>query len=246
MWMFPPDSRPVLLPDGVHVWCAALDHPSSVVAACQRVLAADERARAGQFYFERDRRRFTVARAVLRTLLGRYIGEQPSRLRLSYGPRGKPALSEPALPLCFNVSHSHELALYAFGWERAVGVDLEHLRPIPDVCKLAHRFFSAREYTALCRLPEHAQQERFFAVWTRKEAFLKARGTGLAHGLSRVEVSFGPGEPATFLHIEGDEVARWYLRDLSPSVGYMGALVVEQGKHGAVGTVALFRFQLGA
>lgn len=245
MWKLPSGSLAVP-PDGVHVWRAALDQPAPVVAACLHVLAADEQARAARFAFTRDRRRFAVGRATLRVLLGRYLGVHPSRVHFCYGPQGKPALSAPARPLTFNVSHSHELALYAFAWGRAVGVDLEHLRPMPEASNLARRFFSAREHAALCRLPESVQEESFFAAWTRKEAFLKARGTGLAHELSRVEVSLAPGKPAALLHIEGDDVARWHVRALAPAPGYVGALVAEQGKHGEVNDVALFCWQPGA
>jgi 4'-phosphopantetheinyl transferase len=127
----------------------------------------------------------------------------------------------------FNVSHSNGLALLAFARDRSVGVDLEYIRPV-DVEQLAKRFFSSREYAALSSLNPEQKHEAFFNGWTRKEAYLKATGIGIA-GLKQVEVSITSGEPAAFLSIAGDAPAAsdWSLHRLSPAPGYVAAVAAE-------------------
>jgi 4'-phosphopantetheinyl transferase len=196
---------------------------------CQ-VLSADERDRAARFHFDRDRRRFMAGRGLLRLILARYLDRPPGSLRLSYGPRGKPALAESrgTPPLRFNVSHAAGLALYAVGRDRELGVDVERIAPELEA-GIAERFFSPREVAALARVPPDRRSESFFACWTRKEAYVKAKGDGLALGLDQFDVSLAPGEPAALLHVDGDpgETVRWSLLALDPGTGYAAALAVE-------------------
>ena len=226
-WSPPPPSL-ALGDDEVHVWRAELDPATEVIERLQQTLAADERERADHFYFERDRRHFTVARGVLRALLGRYLGEEPNRLRFNYSPHGKPALATDG-DLRFNLSHSHGLALYAFARGRELGIDLERHRPDVADEGIAERFFSRAEVEALQALPRELRPEGFFNCWTRKEAYIKARGEGLSLALDRFDVSLAPGEPAALLSLRGNlqEAARWSLRALAPGAGYAAALAVE-------------------
>ena len=220
-----------LAPDEVHVWCAFLDQPALIVRYLTRSLSPDERARAEGFAFDRDRRRFVVARGALRAILGRYLDVEPVRLGFTYDARGKPALAPPwgGETLRFNVAHSHELALYALTRERAVGIDVEYLRPVADLDDLAGRCFAPGENAVLRRLPAHQREEAFFACWTRKEAYVKAIGEGLTRPLDAFEVSLAPGEPARLLCVrdEPGEASRWSLHDLRPAPGYVGALAIE-------------------
>lgn len=222
-------------PEGgeVHVWLACLDRRPSLIERLSRTLAPDERARAGRFYFQKDREHFIIARGVLRDILGRYLDVSPGRLRFGYNSYGKPALNgeHAGGALRFNLSHSHGLALYAVTSGREVGVDLERVRADLADESIAEHYFSPPEVAALRALPPHLRVEAFFNCWTRKEAYIKARGEGLSLPLDRFAVSATPGEPARLLSVEGapQEVSRWSLRELSCAPGYVGALAAEAG-----------------
>jgi len=128
--------------------------------------------------------------------------------------------------LRFNVSHSGRLALLGFARDRELGVDIEHRRPLPDLLGLARTAFSPPEYAALCRLPPAAHHDAFFACWSRKEAFIKATGEGVAQ-LAAFEVSLAPGEPARLVRVDGEPVGRWSMHELPAIPDYAAALVVE-------------------
>jgi len=214
----------------VHVWRTALDLPESQVRSLRQTLTADECQRAERYVFEKDRTHFVVARGLLRVLLGRYLRQEPQHLRFTYGLHGKPALATDMgrVALRFNVSHSHGLALYAITCGREIGVDVERIRPAVVQEKVAERFFSPREVTVLRALPTPLQAPAFFACWTRKEAYIKAKGDGLSLPLDQFDVSLAPGEPAALLHTTWDpqEAACWALQDLAPAPGYRAAVAV--------------------
>lgn len=229
LWHSPPINL-VLSKDVVHIWRADLNLPELQIQSLAKTLSPDENNRAFRFYFERDRKHFIAGRGILRSILGRYLNLEPAQLQFSYSSRGKPALANLGIgeTLSFNLSHSHESALYAIAYTPLVGIDLEHIRPMDKVEQLVKRFFSAREYAVICSLPADQKQEAFFRAWTCKEAYLKAIGDGLP-GLDGVEVSLTPGEPAALLSIQGDEEAasHWSVYQLIPAPGYMAALAVE-------------------
>jgi 4'-phosphopantetheinyl transferase len=212
----------------VHVWHVALEQPPECLRTLERLLAAEERRRADRFVFEKDRHHFIVGRGVLRLLLGGYRDTDPARVPFTYGFNGKPALADGST-LRFNLSHSGGLAAYAFTHGRELGIDVEQLRPLPDAEGIAERFFSRTEREALRALPGELKCHGFFNCWTRKEAYLKACGSGLARPLDEFDVTLRPGEPARLLHVVGqpDEVTRWSLCELTPPPGYVAALMVE-------------------
>ncbi len=181
VWSLPP-AHLVLPRDEIHVWRASLDQPPACIAALEQALSLDERSRAQRYRFARDRQHFIIRRGLLRQMLGDYMGIEPARLRFSPGPYGKPELAEMpgAYTPHFNVSHSHELALFAFARDREVGVDIEYVRPVVEAEQIAGRYFSAQEREALRDLPPDRMYEQFFIYWTRLEACLKASGMGLA------------------------------------------------------------------
>lgn len=211
-----------LPPDEAHVWRARLD---VMAESFRESLQPDERERAERFYFAEHRRRFIARRRILRYILGRYLGQDPAELRFEYGPRGKPALS--GRPLYFNLSHSEEMALFAVTRHREVGVDIEHIQPRINPAEIAKHSFSAAEKAELNSLPPDQQLIAFFNGWTRKEAYIKARGEGLALPLPEFDVSLG--HPAALLATRDDpqEAARWTMIALDPGPGYAAALVVE-------------------
>ena len=201
--------------DGVHLWTAHLDEGEE--GACnqwQNLLDEQEAVRARRFYFERDRRRFAVARGILRTLLARYLEVAPGVLAFGYTGRGKPFLTSPESDLRFNVSHSGGQALFAFAQGREVGVDIEAGERLGDDWPgIARRYFSEREQDDLFALPEPQQRAAFLTGWARKEAYLKATGLGISDGLQKIEVTLGPSQPAAFLSAE--HAARWVFCDVA-------------------------------
>jgi len=221
-------ARHELAGDEIHVWRAALDLPAETVARLGETLSADERERAARFRIERVRRRYVVARGLLRTVLGRYLGRPPEELRFEYGTNGKPALAPGEDGgLRFNVSHSDDLGVFAVARGREIGVDVERLRPVPRAEQIAERFFSLPERVAFRGVPAERKVEAFFTCWTRKEAYIKARGEGLSHPLDQFAVSLVPGEPARLWPAgdgDGSEVTHWSLEALPPWPGYVAAL----------------------
>ncbi len=209
--------------DEVHSWCVSLDVPPETSAGLYATLTNDERNRSARLRFERDRRRFVVARGVLRKLLGRYLGIPPGSVRFVYNAFGKPELSpELGGRLKFNLSHSADLALIAIAVDAEIGVDLEFIREQSDWAEIARCFFSAAERDRLNRLPSHLYPQAFFSCWTKKEAYVKARGEGLAIPLTSFSVPLLDGTPT-----DAVLARRWSLYTLQPAPGYIGALAVE-------------------
>jgi 4'-phosphopantetheinyl transferase len=217
-----------LPPAEVHLWQASLD--DRLADCSKRLLSADEVSRADRFHFARDRNHFIAARGLLRILLSGYLGIDSEQLRFSYAEKGKPSIEETQKgAVNFNLAHSHGMALYAFAHDRAVGVDLEHIREELADEKIAERFFSRREVEMLRNVPVELRKEAFFNCWTRKEAYIKARGEGLSMPLDQFDVSLKPGEPAALLmnHEEPAETTRWTMRSIAVPSGYVAAMVVE-------------------
>jgi 4'-phosphopantetheinyl transferase len=249
---FPP---PPLLPRELHVWRVELDRPPAADVLAGR-LSAEERRRAERFVREIDRRRFLVGHAALRTILGRYLDIPPHRVETVLRAGGKPELLPSQFSprplgegpgvralaaLRFNLSHSEALALIAVALDCEVGVDVEHVRPIDDVESIVKRYFAPGEQAAWRALPERERLGGFFRCWTRKEAYLKARGIGLSGGLDRFEVSLAPDEPPRLLQVAdpSDAAARWQMYDVPAGQGYLAACVVE----GVVEKLSLFDWE---
>lgn len=224
-WTRPPPT-PTLPLDEVHVWRGALDWPS---AALRELLTPEEMARAQRYRFERHRRRFVAARALLRLVLARYLDIGPAQVRLRYGPYGKPALLAPeGTGMQFNVAHTGDLALYAIAGGRSVGIDVERVRPVPDVDALVARYFAPGERERFRALAPEERLRGFLAGWTRKEAYMKARGEGLAIPLNAFEVNLAPAAPARLIHDRRHPTApaHWWLSDLDLGPEVVGAIAV--------------------
>ena len=199
-------TEPTLAADQAHLWIVPLD--AETADAGRPHLSAEEKERAERYRFERDGARYAAARGALRRILARYLGCEAAAVALRYGPNGKPELAQEDAVFRFNLSHSGERALIAVTRDREVGVDIEALRPMPDAALMAERFFSAAARSAFARLPPQERDEGFLRLWTRQEAYLKARGDGLA----------GP--------LDETPDAHWQIRDLRPAPGYLGALAL--------------------
>ena len=215
----------------IHIWIASLDELSFEVRQPAGVISQEERRRASRFQFDSDRNRFVVCHGILRRILGRYLNVPPQRLHFFCGVHGKPALRSDlnTQRICFNISHSGEMGLFAFTRDRQIGVDIEQIRYLADMDLVARHFFTESENDLLETLPQSQKTEAFFNCWVRKEAFIKAKGSGLTWPLNGFEVSMSPEEPARLLSIAGDleEATRWAMIDVSPGRGYVGAVVVQ-------------------
>jgi 4'-phosphopantetheinyl transferase len=217
-------------PDLIRIWRVPLDASFGEDAWLKGILSPDEADRANHYFFDRDRRRFTIGRAVLRLILSGYLETEAEQVQFSYGKFGKPTLAAPNAGIRFNVSHSQDVAVVAVAHGREVGVDIEFVRQLTDREQLLTATFSSRELAVYRLLPCQQQQAAFFAGWTRKEAYLKARGEGLSIPLDSFAVSLGP-DPAALVEVRHDpmEPARWSMANLSVAPGYAGALVAEGG-----------------
>jgi 4'-phosphopantetheinyl transferase len=230
-WSFPPPE--FTLPENeVHVWRVPLVAPASEIERLRKVLADDERQRADRFRFPKDRHHFIISHGALRILLGRYLDMPPEQIRFDYNKYGKPSLARTIGDdsLKFNLSHSGKLALYAFVRQREVGIDVEWMhRRIDQAEQIAERYFSAAENDVLRALPERLKREAFFNCWTRKEAYIKARGRGLSLPLDQFDVSLRPGEPAKLFATRDDpqQALRWTMQAINPGEDYIAALLVE-------------------
>ena len=215
----------------VLLWTAELDSVTETrLEQLARLLSQDEEQRASRFRFERDRTRFIVCRGILREILGTYLQRDPERINFDYGPQGKPYLErsdgQTGGSLYFNVSHSSGWAIYALGFGE-VGVDLEFVKPIPEMQALVDQHFSVAERSAFASVSPDLKLKAFYSCWTRKEAYVKACGGGLRMPLDQFDVSVDPTSPARLLSAGGvsGDCLPWALHSFDLSAGAVGALV---------------------
>jgi len=218
----------------IHIWRITLNQPSAQVFELFNILATDERARAQRFCFDKHRRRFIVARGMLRQILSRYVRVEPQNIQFGYGDKGKPFLRGHIPPnVQFNLSHSDDVALLAVTADAEIGVDFEVIQPVCDTDCIAKQFFSASECAALQYRSIADSLEMFFNFWTRKEAFTKALGCGLSTPLDNFEVSLEPSEENRIQHssIRADGSLSWSLLHWKPTSGSVAAVVVSTIPH---------------
>ncbi|MBX7255253.1 MAG: 4'-phosphopantetheinyl transferase superfamily protein [Candidatus Hydrogenedentes bacterium] len=225
-WQQPPNELTLVVGD-VHVWRVVFERFTARQDSFLSVLNEDERERADRFHFESGRSQYVVTRAALRMTLSRYTGIEAQSLEFEYSTHGKPSLKGDGPPQ-FNVAHSGGLALIAVTKEGLIGVDVEARRRDFAGQRIANRFFSAREAGALRNLPTDQQEQGFLNCWTRKEAYIKARGEGLSCPLDSFDVTLAPGEPARLLNVKGDpnEAANWNLCALPMDDGIAAAVAL--------------------
>ena len=214
--------------DEVHVWKADLDESVARVSEFEASLSDEEIERAELFRLPEPRNRFVISRGILRSLLSRYLNVTPESLSFRYSDSGKPLLAaEHTADIRFNLTHSGSLVVYAIAQGRDVGIDVEDGNREVSHDRIARRFLAAAEVEQLEAIPGDRRKEAFLRCWTRKEAYVKAKGEGI---LTSPPSSFAVSldQPA-LLHVDGDaeEIERWRLEDLSVGDGYVGAVCVE-------------------
>jgi len=209
-----------------HVWAWQLRSSERTLHDYIALLSPKEQLRMGCFVFEGHRESFAVCHAILRILLGRYLGLHPASIRFTENEFGKPDVAPHTSPfdLRFNLSHTSHIALLAVTCELEVGVDVEQLRLIDTA--IAERFFSDRERAELRTLAGPQWLDGFFNCWTRKEAVLKAEGVGIGVSLDAFDVTLLPGDVASLVDFRPASglTADWHIAELRPAPGFVGAL----------------------
>ena len=213
----------------VHVWRVFLDATTVEFESLLGFLSVDELARAERFYFERDQKRFIAARGILRKILGNYLNKHPGKICFEYSSHGKPMLADdPDDSICFNLSHSGAFALYALTLRKKIGIDMESIRDDISVGQVAQQFFSQNEISSLEKIDINKRSGLFFQYWTRKEAFLKARGEGISFPMEKCDVSLINGGGLSPVTVQDNrEISSLYVQDLFPCNGYAAAIAIE-------------------
>jgi 4'-phosphopantetheinyl transferase len=204
----------------LHVWRVSLSGEETRPSDFEAGLSDDERGRAGRFHFRSDAARFIAAHGALRMILGAYTGVRPGELRFSRSAFGKPSLMHgegAGARLRFNMADSGDVALVAVSCGREVGVDIERMKDRPDLSGAAARCFCPAELEAYQAAPAERREEIFYTFWSRKEAYIKARGEGMSLVLREIDVSVAPARIDR----------RWSLEDLPVDPGYRGAVVLD-------------------
>ncbi len=226
----PPPQHLTLPSNHVHIWKADISPSQKTCHHCEKLLSADEHARARQFKFPQHQQAFITARGILRLILSRYLNTPPQSLIFEQGPHGKPALTFPSAPsISFNVSHSHHLALYAVTLENDVGIDIEYHRSTLNLPGLIQRICSTQEKSILASLSPVEQKKGFFTCWTQKEAYVKAIGKGITIPLETITVSLPRSNSIELgeLGNKNQEVSMWSLSEIAVDSDYSAALAIK-------------------
>lgn len=217
-----------LAPNAVHVWQLDLVSREITTKKWEQLLSSEEQARAKRYQVERGRFQYVATRGFLRVVLAHYLLADARSLVLRKSKNDKPELGPPhsSHGLEFNVSHSGDMVLLAFSARRPVGIDVERLRTDLDVLSIARRFFSFYEQEKLQAVEHRDRVAAYFRCWTRKEAFIKANGSGLSLPLDQFDVSITPGDTDALIATRPNsaEAQQWLLRDIPVRPGYAAAL----------------------
>lgn len=227
------ENIPLLKTNNVHIWSFTFETYDDIVQYHFHLLSEDEKERANRFRFYKDKQCYVVTRGVLRLLSAQYLNNNPKDIIFNYEAFGKPLYKEET-NLKFNVSHSGNRALIGFVKNHPLGVDIEKIKNDFDIFEVAENYFSKSEIESLHNIPKEEQYKGFFRCWTRKEAFIKAKGSGLSFPLDTFSVSIDSDTDAILLRTEWDknEKNNWKLESFIPAEGYMAALITDSSvKH---------------
>lgn len=217
-----------LQPDHVHVWSVSKKDHEDRLHEYWGILDEIEKDRALKFRFLKDRYCFIIARGVLRKLLGIYLEMAPEQIKFQFGHNGKPYVHHSS-NIKFNISHSADTILLGFVHNYCIGVDVEYTKREVDVEKIARLFFSEEEVSALRSLDHAYHTQAFYNCWTRKEAFIKAVGSGLSFPLDQFVVSLDSTKDARLIDTKWDkkEKEKWMLQSIEPKEDYIGAISIK-------------------
>jgi 4'-phosphopantetheinyl transferase len=220
------------LAGNIIVWIAHVSQAQDSFPLLEPCLDDRDRERASRFRFPADRARFVLGRGMLRKCLGYYLERPSESVELGYTELGRPVVRSDE-KIQFSISHTQDLVALAVTDGARIGVDLEAVQPQVDLLELAERVFSSEDLALFQAYPSGEKLAAFYRAWTRKEAYLKARGEGIAEGLQRISVSIGPEEVLSIQDSRRESVAeKWHLLSLPLPVGYAGTVACDDtGRH---------------
>jgi len=229
------DALPALAPGDIQLWLTDYDDIADerLHQSYRALLSDEERRQEPRFYFQRDRRRYLVTRALVRTVLSKYLPARPESWRFSTNAYGRPEIANMAFAeanVLFNISHTHSLVVLGVTRSAALGVDVENVVARPVSIDIAGRYFSPVEVAALAKVSPHRQQYRFFEYWTFKESYIKARGMGLSLPLDQFSFHY-PHDAAVSIQLDPelrDDESRWRFWQFQVQSKYIVAVCVER------------------
>lgn len=209
----------------IDLWVWPIDGGADQARPYVDVLSAHEKSRADRFLNPAHGDAFRIAHGRLRHILGRRLGIAPNAVAFDTGPHGKPSLAGAHNSLSFNLTHSGALAALAVTEGLDLGVDIEEIREVKE--DIAERYFSEDEVRQIRTLPGDRQNDAFFRCWTRKEAIVKALGSGLTMPLDKFTVDIlADRERGLVRSVDQAAADRWRLAPFMPAAGYHGAVAV--------------------
>jgi len=213
---------PILLNGEIHLWSVSLNEDDRYIKQCQATLTDAEQERVAYFSFKQVQTNYIISQGTLRLLLSSYLGKEPQKVNIGRHEKGKPfSLDNPSL--YFNMSNSGNFCVYAFSRDSEVGIDLEHIRELPDLDELIQKNFTPKETAYIEKKPEH-KLKRFFQFWTFKESYLKATGEGMRLPPDNIEFSLEDGQ-VKLQSLRGmHEAEDWLFKDYSPHSEHIGTL----------------------
>lgn len=217
-----------------HVWMVSPDtvREPALVRSYHELMCAEEQVQQQRFRFEKGRHEYLVTRALVRTVLSRYVDVNPHAWRFAKNDYGRPEIAFPLglPPLRFNLSHTDGLIVCLVGLDREIGIDVENLERPGETLEIADRFFSAIEATTLRAQPVASQRERFFEYWTLKESYIKARGMGISLPLEQFSFLLNPAQPVriAFDSRLQDDPASWQFNQFRPSPQHLMAVAIRR------------------
>lgn len=229
IWQIP-DINITLQDNEAHLWLVNINKSFRDLDYYTALLSPEEKKRSGRFHFSRDKNRNIITYAVLRLLISNYINIDPAQVMYKYNQYNKPEVANRKNSgLGFNLSHSGNYIIYAFSLRREVGIDIEQKREINYADSIVKRFCSEKEKTEYFSFPPEQRNEIFLCCWTRKEAYIKARGEGLNFQLNNFTVSLNPADPPALLDVSDEpfEKQKWSLYDIEVHNGYYSTLAAE-------------------
>jgi 4'-phosphopantetheinyl transferase len=221
--------------DEIHLWLSFFDgiRDERLLSRYRDLLTEEELAQQRRFYFARDRHRYLVTRAMVRTILSRYAAVPPETWQFAWNAYGRPEIAnvgQNCASLSFNISHTNSLIVLGVAARRVIGVDVESVVDRDVSLEIASHYFSLGEIAALAGTSVSQRKERFFEYWTFKEAYIKARGMGLSLPLDKFTFQF-PGDGCVGLTIDPeleDDPAHWQLWQYRPAPEYLVAVCVSR------------------
>ena len=218
------------LDSAIVVWMAQVSQAHDSLPFLEPFLYLNDKQRAARFRFPEDRARFVLGRGLLRQCLGRYLGQIAATIKLAYTALGRPIFPQDQT-IQFSMTHTHDLVAIAVTARAQVGIDLEYMQSPADLSELAGRILSAEDFRIFQTLSSVEKIPAFYRAWTRKEAYLKARGEGISEGLQQVSVAFGPEESAFVIDTRDESAAqKWRLHPLPAPVNYLGSIACDNAQ----------------